>query len=232
MNREALDLLTEKEYVIIRSSRTKEVYVDKDRRCYIFSSVMDAESFCDALGDGTYFDKKMEELTQNKDMRHFYACGVRKVIVKLRDKDEPKEIPLSRKDVLNGYYNPNLKFHILRLKQTGTKAYLRMMEKDRFIVPVYLKDRSLKEYPYIYYVFAEARETGEFLLLFSSVEEFDEWKKAQKDDRKYCPLEITSEKLQRIRKDRDVVINPLSDMLFLGRDQLNDMHLKEGQEIE
>ena len=75
----------------------------------------------------------------------------------------------------------------------------------------------------MHYVYATLKKNMEFYVFFSTLAEFDKWNSQQRDEWK--PLEIYMGDFKKIRKQNPIIINPLSDMLILTGEQVDDMKI-------
>lgn len=222
MDSDSIALLTGKKYYLIMSKKTKKAYIDKDGSGYLFSVKHEAESYVKILGKDVYVTDQAKSITQNRDIKEYICLGMKLLCIKRRDKDTPDKIKLGRGDIKKGYYNVDLEFNVIRLRQTSMLKYLLAMKDNTFLVPVYIETRKAGEYPKIYYCHAIFADKKEALVVFSMMEEFDDWKKTQIHDkgREFFPLEISATRMLKASGGADVIINPLSDKLYLTHRQL------------
>ena len=223
MNSDEISLITGKKYYLILSAKTNQAYIDKDGAGYLFAIKREAESYVNALGHSkVYITGKSQTITQNKDIRAFICLGMKSLNIKRRDKDVPDVIVFRRADIRKGYYNTDLEFNVTRLRQTSMLKYLLAMKENTFLVPVYIAPREEKKYPKLYYCHAVFKDKHEALVVFSMMEEFDTWNKTMIHDKgkEFFPLEISATRVLKARNGADVIINPLSDKLYLTAEQL------------
>lgn len=223
MEKEYLQLLSNIKYYVVYSEKTKSPFIDKDRKVYAFQISRQANEFIkDELGAyPCYIEKEPIKMEQNKEIVAFYSMGAQILVIK-QGTDDAKEIPLKANDVpRNTYYNPDLNFHIKLLKETLEKQYMQALGNDFYFIPVSIPDRETGSYPVIYYVDALMRSGQNYVVLFSTEKEFDQWNNKY---RKNCkPLEVKMNRVRRIIGKRDVIINPMSDKLFLLNSQLTEV---------
>lgn len=227
MNQKGIELLTDKKYYVILSIATKQAYIDGDGTGYIFSAKKDAEDFLEETGhDKVYINGSSKNISRNKDIRDYFCEGMRKLHVTRRNQKtaevEENDIEIKRGDVKKGYYNVALEFNVTRLRETALKKYVLAMKDNNFIVPVYIPSRKEKEYPKLYYCHAVFADKREALVLFSMMEEFDNWNNdmIKHKGQQFFPLEISATRVMKARNNGDIFLNPLSDKLFLTDKQL------------
>lgn len=222
MNSEGVALLTKKKYYLILSVKTKQAYIDKNGAGYLFAIKKEALDFAGSMQPKVYVSETSKNITQNKDIKSFVCLGMRTLLIKRRDKDSPDKIELGKGDIKRGYYNTDLEFNITRLRETSLLKYLLDMKKNTFLVPVYLQERKSKEYPKLFYCHAIFSDKKEAIVAFSMMEEFNDWNKDQikNKGREFFPLEVSATRLLKAANGADVIINPLSDKLYLKDSQL------------
>lgn len=220
MEREYLKLLADTKYYVLYSEKTKKPFIDKKGNTYAFQIKREADEFIKALPVPCYIEEPIT-LEQNKQIVTFYSMGSENLRIRKSGEDF-KDIPIKANDVPRTiYYNPDLNFDIELLKETSEKQYMDALGRDFFFIPVALPERNMGSFPVIYYVDALLKSGQHYVVLFSTVDEFEKWNEAFK---KNCsPLKVKMEKIKKIIKDRDVIINPMSDKLFLLNRQLKDI---------
>lgn len=215
---ESKDILSTKKLYMILSVATKRPYVDKDGSGYAFSAKKEAEEYIKALGhDKVYMEGTSAYISQNKDIKELYCMGMKRLKVKIREKDDLDVIPLRKSDVSRGYYNTALEFNVTRLKETSLRKYLEAMKENTFLVPVFIAERKAKEYPKLYYCHAVLQDKHEALVLFSMMNEFRDWNDGMKRHKgeEFYPLEISATRVLKVRGKADLLINPLTDKLYI-----------------
>ena len=224
MEKRLINLLTIDPYFLVMSKATKKPYIDANYSCYMFSSKREANGFVGVM-EGTYIDDKAKNYT--KDICSLlYSYGVSCIHIKTAKNDDFVDIPVEQEDIRKQYYNGFLNSRICRLKQTRKAKYLREMYKAKFIVPILIDKRKRGQYPSLHYCYALMGDKNPLYVLFSTLREFDEWNKTQKET--WEPLELYMDEFQKIRDNHAVVINPMSDMLILTDEQVREMdHVKE-----
>lgn len=221
MDKENINILTLKQYCLILSNKTKKVYIDKNCKCYLFESDYEAKQFCDKIPD-TYFAEQTF-LKQGPFISMCYGNGIETIQVKCSAEEKFREIPIEKKDVKRQFYNRNTMKSILRLKQTSQRQYLLELKKATFISPVVIDQRKEGEYPIIHYTYAILSQETIHYLLFTTLQEFEDWKKAEEDNVNYLPNQTTLAELNKIRGNNPVFINPLSDRLILTDTQIKSI---------
>lgn len=225
MDREYLKLLADTKYYVLYSERTKKPFIDKNGNTYAFQIKREADEFIKLLPVPCYI-KEPITLEQNKQIVDFYAMGSGNLRIRKGGEDF-KDIPIRANDVPRTiYYNPELNFDIELLKETSEKQYMDALNRDFFFIPVALPDRSLGSFPVIYYVDAFLKSGQHYVVLFSTVDEFNKWNEIY--NKNCVSLKVKMEKIKKIVKDRDVIINPMSDKLFLLNTQLKDINNEKG----
>lgn len=221
MDTKDLKCFSGKTYYPVYSKQTGTYYIDADRKAYLFQSKREALNSFVSTVPSCFVNDQAETVVQNNQIIKLYAAGASQVSVWVPNEDE-RIVPLTAKDVpRNTYYNPDLNFHIHLLKETLKKEYLDAMAGDYFFVPVSIPERSQGSYPVIYYVDAFLKDRKSYMVLFSATDEFDKW---NKEFRKNCmPLKMNMEKVKSVAGDRDVIINPISDKLFLVNKQIKEI---------
>lgn len=213
-----------KEYYIVKSSKTNKPYLDEYFNCYLYETTFEFDDFSKKFTD-TYIETKPEHLTPATYMIEFYSYGINNIIVKQANKKEIK-IPLENDpDIKKQYYNRETNRNLLRLKQTGEKRYLRELKDKDFFVPLYIEERNPMEYTQIKYSYAYFDKTSKYYLLFSTLQEFNNWNNEQ--NKKYQPLKMTLNSFEKIRKKNELLINPQTDKILLLNEQIKRTFLKK-----
>lgn len=229
MNSEYLALFTEAKYFVICSEKTKKIYIDAKNSAYAFQTKREADQFIKSLKTECYYNgDEAEQLEQNKQIVEYYSLGITNLRVKQYGEGF-KDVPITARDVpTNRSYNPSLNRHILLLKETLQKKYLMDFGSDYFYIPISLPKRDEGAYPILFYVNAKIKSGKEYVVLFSTIDEFEKWNEEYK---KNCqPLKVRIEKIKKITGSRDIVINPLSDKLFLINKQFKEVKEKDDEE--
>ena len=215
MSSDEKNLLTIKEYYLIRSSITKKPYIDRNYSCYLFEAKSEADTFCKSIPN-TYPDMA-KFYTQRIFGTEFYGYGIKNIKVKPIKADKTITIAVSKEDAKKHYYAPKLTSNILRIKQTKEKAYLREIKDEIVLVPCQIEPRYEKNVPKIYYCLANIGNK-DYYVAFSALKEFNEWNNSNNCE--WQPMGISLSKLKRIRKNSPIIINPETDALILTNDNL------------
>ena len=149
-----------------------------------------------------------------------YGSGITTIRVKLIRRQDFIDVPVTKKDVRRGHYNPIAKAALLRLKQTAKRRYMNILSSALFLTPVVPSLRKRGEYPAIQYGLAKAGD-AQYMLLFTSIPEFDAWNDKQKT--RYFPVEMSLPDLSSVRQGRAVYINPCSDRIVLSDKQIKEI---------
>ena len=213
MTIEEKNILTLKEYFIVYSKATGKPYIDVRYGCYLFELRPEAQAFCDEIGN--VFINQSKQLQQSVYGAEFYSYGIDTIHVKEKQKDVFTDIKITLDDVeKKQYLNRNAVRTIYRLKQTSKKKYLKNLSNCHFLTPVNIVSRVVGQYPQIHYSYATSNGEDRFYLLFTTMQEFDAWRKTQ--DTFWCPLSVDLNTFARIRKESPVVVNPCTDRLVLN----------------
>lgn len=197
---------------LLRSRLTDSPYLDEKGGCFLFESKHDAEKMKEEHEDTTVDDGK--NYINSEFNTGFYSQGASLIHVIRRDKKESFDAEIDPADCKKQFYNHEVTFALNRLVQTKEKRYLRMLHDKEFFIPTMIEARVKKQYPKVRFCYATASENKELYILFSTIQEFEEWNKGQKD--KYKPLSINFTMLSHIKKNMSVVIDPLSISLILS----------------
>lgn len=221
MTQQHIDLLTLKNYHLVISNITKLPYLNEKREAYLFAS---EKIFFEDLAKSTNThldDKKYYSATELCEM--LYAIGALTILV--FDEGEYAEIPIDTKIIKNDYYNSDLNYNLLSLKQTQEKKYLKALSKNKFIIPIYIDKRFPKQCTNSHYAYAILPgKTEKYYVLFSNLSEFYVW--SEKNADKWKPLEINIRTLNNIRKKNPVIINPYGVKIILSHELLKKIPVK------
>ena len=217
MEQELINLLTLTEYFLIKSEKTKKPYSDENGNCYLFEVKSDAEAFAHKKEDVKIENAKSYRM---QFIAELYGHGIKGIKVKQRNK-EYKIIPVDKKATRRQYANPDASFNVMMLNQTRKKKYAKELKNVVFITPVLIDPRFIKRYPEMHYSYATFDGNERFYVLFTSLKEFTEWNNDQEQDWK--PVEMKLQKVGRIRKNSNILINPLSDKIILQDKQINEI---------
>ena len=212
MEQGSINLLTLNQFHLIKSDITKKPYIDKNGACYMFALKSEATAFCNEIPNISF--GAAESYKQAVFCTEFYALGIDRIKIKLRDNKDFIEVPVEEGDAKRQYYNHVGNQLIARLKQTNAKKYLRAMKKTPFLSPVMINPRSPKQYPQMHYCYAIMKDEQKHFLLFTTLQEFEEWNKTQGN--KWNAIEVNAYTFGRIRDKNPVLINPLTDKIALS----------------
>lgn len=217
MTKEETNLLTLTKYYVIYSDFTNRIYLDRKYQCYIFSSNLEAKQFCDQL-PGTHFKSNPCYIKPRPFISMCYGTGVEQIMVKSVMNDSYVNIPVRKDDAGCQFYNREAERNILRLKQTHQKKYLLKLAEQYFLSPIMIDERENGQYPVIHYSYAMLAEEKIYYLLFTTIQEFEQWNSTQSAS--FCPNQTSFHDLNKIRGNYPVLINPLSDLLVLTNKQI------------
>ncbi len=212
MEQKIIDLFTINKYVMIKSTITKMPYIDKNGACFMMNSMSEAKQFTD-IRKNTECDELKNYNNIQSLVDTFYQQGIKKINVKLNEKDDFFVYEIKKEDLkTNRYCNHEANFLLIRYHETGEKKYLKALKKCLFITPVALPHREEAQYQEIKY--CVLKYSGKrYYLMFTTLQEFNKWNTSQILD--YSPLEINFLKADRIRKDNGIIVNPLSVRMLL-----------------
>lgn len=216
MTQEEKNLIQLSKFTIIKDKRTSKPHLDHDFSCLLYELYTDADAYVNRKENKDLYIENSDIYTPEK-ISAIYAEGVQELTLILKDKSQ-KKIKIGPDDLISGFYNNKANGIILLLKQTLEKQYLRMMKDIRIFAPVYIKSRFPKRYPEIHYSYAKFNEKDAFYVLFTTLQEYEEWVKTQ--DEKIQLMETTFVGYKNIYKNNSIIINPLSDKLILNKSHL------------
>ena len=165
--------------------------------------------------------EKPRKFKQAEFTSGFYGMGIRHIILKEKNKDA-RAIEIEEKNTQRRYYNSGAVYALLRLQETAQKRYLVALSKEELLAPIILGERKEKEYPDIHYCFGLTKDKKKLYVLFTRLQEFDEWNE-KKQKSKWKPISTGLAKFKQIRKDSDIIINPLTNKIVLTNSQLTEM---------
>lgn len=201
-------LLTTKKYHLIKSKKTKDIYIDEQARCFLFESDVDAELFCKEVPD-TFFEEE-EQFVVRPFMSRCRSAGIKVCRVREGGKDKYADIPVDNNETQRQFYNGDTMRTLLLLRETGKKEYLNTLRDCPFIAALTIEDRKEGEPASLKYGYASftANKGERFYLLFSSFREFENWKTRRKTDAE--PYLITISKFMTLISPDGFFINPES----------------------
>ena len=222
LEQEHINLLSIDNYILM-SDITNEIYIDEQFNCHIFDKKSKAELFIKE-----HSLKSVKPILNNhKKPKEFcellYSMGFR--MIKYTRKDVLTEIGVEKPALQIGYHNAYASGVTLRLLQTGEKKYLRGLYNAKFFTPVSISDRDKGKHPNIIYNCASLKNSKKNYLLFTTLSEFEEWNKSQKQDWK--PLKMSIMEFERIRNNYPIILNPLSSKIVLKNEHIKI--IKEGK---
>lgn len=178
---------------------------------------MEAKQFCDQL-PGTRFKPDPSYIKPKPFISMCYGAGVDQIRVKSVMNDSYVNITVQKDDAGCQFYNREAERNILRLKQTRQKKYLLKLAEQHFLSPIMIDEREEGQYPIIHYSYAMLAEGKIYYLLFTTIQEFEQWNLTQSVN--FFPNQTSFQDLNKIRGNYPVLINPLSDLLVLTNKQI------------
>ena len=209
MEKDDINLLTLKEYYLVESLLTQKPFFDEKMRCYLFEIKSDASAFCKDMKNVKILDAKTYRTLFVSEL---YGYGATSIRIKPRNGGF-KDIAVDNDIKQRKYLNPETCKNIIMLRQTSKKKYARNLKNGKFLSPVLIDPRYVKKYPEIHYSYATFNNDSRYYILFTTLEEFEDWNEEQPQDWK--PVELQLHKVGRIRKKNSVLINPLSEKIVL-----------------
>lgn len=216
MTEEQMDLINLREYYLIKSTATNKPYIDEKRCCYMFDASLEADTFISSHKNTTKADRAFYR--EETFCTEFYKVGIRGICVRLAKENQWINISIEKVNVRKQFYNAETNGTILLLKETSKKKYLRELQKSQFLVPVEIIHRRPGQCPSLHYCYAIARGNRQYYILFTTIQEFEQWSSSQKQE--WEPLQMDLREFDRIRLKHDILINPLSDELVLTNQQI------------
>lgn len=201
----------EKTYMIL-SGATKEVYLDSERRGYLFFQEEEAAAFRDAhagtiVSAGEY--RKSESL-----LSYCYQKGALMLSLKRGTREE--DCPLAANRVVPDFYNGDLNACLSLLKETKDMEYLKQAVGEKFLVPVRIRKADAAQE--ITYATVKFREQGTYsFLAFTDRTEYEMW--AEKVSG-WKPLMINLDIMYQIGNAHGYLINPMGNKLKLSGELL------------
>lgn len=224
MDSQFVNLFTLKKYNVINSSLTNMIYLNAQNECFFMESSIEAKQFCE-INKNTYLLDAQYYKNIQIYINTLYQLGVETINIKQKGEKNFTKYHIDKEDLKsNIYFNHTVNQCLLQLQQTGQKRWLQKMHGEVFITPILLVARVEAQYPTIKYSIVK-RDGKQYNILFSTLQEFDEWNSAQIS--KYGPLEVDLTKFERIRDTRSVIVNPLSNRLILDNNAIKI--IKEGR---
>lgn len=196
---------------LLRSKLTDSPYLDEKGGCFLFETRHDAEEM-QKKHENTVIDNGKNYINSEFNTG-FYSQGASLIHVIRRDKKESFDAEIDPEDCKKQFYNHEVTFALTRLVQTKEKRYLRALCNKEFFIPTMIETRVKKQYPKVHFCYATDSENKELYILFSTIQEFEEWNKKQNS--KYQPLSTNFTMLSRIKKNMSVAIDPLSIQMIL-----------------
>lgn len=216
MTQDDINLLSVKEFYPAISDKTGDIYIDEDGSCFLFSVKSDAEQMFISNNDikiGAAQTIKHAEFTTG-----YYSKGIKNIVLTEKGKN-PRKISVDKSHAAKQFYNPEAVFVLIRLKETSQKRYLKQLGKCTFYTPLVLPPRQSGKYPILHYCTANSKDSKAFHLLFSTLQEFDQWNN-EKQKGKWLAVGTSLKKFSRVYKSKDVIIDPLGLNILLTNKQL------------
>lgn len=215
VDKEVLEQLKKKKHYIILSTVTKKPYLDESGACIITEDMEDAKFYTENIPN-TYISDKSDFVRINIIILY----GADTLIYK-GSKQKVQTYALDQKDMSPiEYLNSRCNFLIHQLMQTNKKKYLKELKDIPILCPISIDERQYAKYSYVHYSIG-LLNNRQHLILFSSIQEFEEWNNTQKNIWK--PLETTIFKIEHERRNAGICINPLTDKLILSDKLLKDV---------
>lgn len=185
------------------SSVTKKIYIDAERKAYLFFSEKEAEQFIfetenTQLGDNTF--KTPQDFFSN-----CYRNGA--LCVVLCDNGFKEEAYLSKKEIKKDFYNAMLNAGISLFKETKEQKYLKIISSCMFIIPIRI---NFEVTPEIVYGVLHTSANEYKFIAFSDLEEYDTWAENMSG---WQPLLVNFDVMCQISKENGYVINPKGNSL-------------------
>lgn len=189
----------------IKSPITGRLYLDAERRSYIFLNSMDAKAFIventdTEIADPVYHDPAVF-------LETCYKNGTSCLVV--NDGQKKSEIPLAKGVVSPGYYNSELNAWLTLFKATKNPMYLEKIAHSYFVIPIRVKFSLTQE---IVYPTGRPKEGDYFYIAFSDLDEYNQW--AQKVAG-WDPLVVNFDVMCQISKEHGFMVNPLGNQIML-----------------
>ena len=196
---------------LINSVITKRIYLDSERKCFLFFSEFEAKAFIMTHEDTELSDFDFRNKTDV--MSDCFAQGAN--IIQITQNGVVENLPLSLNRVKLGFYNGSLNADISLLRQTKRRQHLMALAYEKFIVPIRIKNEPQQEI--VYGIVRMAEDKPYLYLGFSDLVEYQYW--ADKVDG-WKPLMIEFDTMCQIAKDHGFLINPYGNRLVLGYENM------------
>lgn len=227
MTKEHMDLLTITEYYMILSGNTKKPYLDRNFNVAMFESPTEADEYAKSASaslDGKdMLSVKEKTLYKVRELcPELYSMGANGINLFKRGQSA-LNIPVTKEDAKRSkkgvLFNPEVSRFVIRAQETNQKRYLRSLYNQHFYAPVFIEKRQKGQYPHVSYCYASFKTEDRYYILFTSLEEFTKWNMLQNNE--YSPLEVKINTFDCIRNKNAVLINPISNKLFLTNNTFN-----------
>ena len=194
----------DRSYIII-STATERLYLDEERKAYLFFLKSEAIAFISSH-ENTKVSKAVFR-NQKKLLSVCYGAGAVHLVITRNSKEEL--IALTPNRVEPGFYNTDLNAAICLLKETKEEKYIQDMVKEPFLVPVRIKsDNDTQE---IVYGIARHHDKGSFsFLAFSDLDEYQKWADVVAG---WKPLMVPFDVMCQIGKQHGYIINLMGNRL-------------------
>lgn len=209
------NLIATIEWFQIYSDITKNIYIDQERCAYLFQASNDARAF---VSKNININIGNSEQLKPKDYFSLLrSLGAKKLAICTKGA-APMVVDIPMNATRFYYYNEDTNFNLCSLRQYGLKKYLIALKQARFLIPLIIDSSS--KYPSIKYCFANMKGSDTpYYCLFTDIDNFDIWNQTECDG-KWQAIEIGLAKLDLIRKDASVIINPGKDNIILTNKQI------------
>lgn len=208
-----LNVLSIKQHITIMSEKTKLPYITNKGECFVVESKAEAEGVMQKLPHTYLSDPHM--MRQLEVLSEFWGYGIEAIFVKEKGSDYAKmELSeIKARGSRNAAYNHETCKVLNLLLETGEAEYLRTLSRLPFYAVASVSKRIPERSQSVRYVFAKTSDLKSYYVFFSTLSEFNEWNKSQNNG--WSPLSTTFRDFATIRKDDNIVVNPLSQRLIL-----------------
>lgn len=220
MDKEKREEIAGTTFYVPISLRTGKVYMDENNGCYFIESKFEAENFQKST------DVRLEPpkvYAPRQFTSELYSEGVELIHVwRIKGKFD---VRIKKEDCSGQFFNHETAGNINLLVQTSEKRFFQRIKRNSFIVPVLINPRRKKNPVTMKYSFAKNNDR-KFFLIFVNMQEFEKWNNSQAFD--YKPLFLSFEKIDELRKNRDLLVDPLSSRLVLTDGMIREF-IKKGE---
>lgn len=195
--------------ILIKASVTNQVYIDADRKSYVFFYQTDAEKFVTNSEISLIFDEP-QYYDINELLTMCYENGTS--ILVLSDGGHVESIHLSKNRVKKSFYNSRLNAAVALFKETKDAKYLKEIASCNFVIPIRIKTADNGKNQDILYGTVHFGDTDFQYIAFTDIKEYNIW--AEKVDN-WEPLLVTLDVMCQISKSRGYLVNPMGNRLML-----------------